>query len=267
MSTYFNGTVTKGGIIGGVSGIDSVEEELTAYEEWLNSQEADELVKAYKDAYAEEEIIHSVEVDEVGQDVDIKEDSKHNKLNIVLDFDNTIVDTNQAICDFYNNKTNSNIKVEDIKSYTLTETLTKWTKEQIDNIFCEKEFFDMLKPIDGAIESINKMLEARHTVKIATCHNPRGIGLKYDYTQRVFPMIDEIIFIVHKNGVRMNKSSVYGDILIDDNIMCLESCQVKIPICFGDYSYNKDYKGLKVNCWEGVMDWIEVISLSGLRVK
>lgn len=273
MSTYFNGTVTKDGIIGGVSGVSSVDvaEEKNEYEIWLDSEECKELARAYRegnDDFADitsrlnacdDRDKYNNDNKEVGQEIRVN--GNNNKLIINIDFDNCLVNSNVGAISYYNEKTNSNSTVDMIKDYSFLSAMPLWSKEQINDIFCQENFFKYLKPFEFAREVVDSLISKGHTVRIVTCHNPKGIKFKSDFIAKEFPMIEEVVYITHKGGnVKMDKSAICGNVLIDDHISNLETAKVDYPICYGNYVYNELWEGIKVNCWMGVETWIDEIS-------
>jgi hypothetical protein len=46
---------------------------------------------------------------------------------------------------------------------------------------------------------------------------------------------------------------------MDDKPEALQSVQSTCKICFGDYSWNRDYKGFKVNSWLGFKAFVDKI--------
>ena len=181
---------------------------------------------------------------------------------IYIDCDGVIMDTNRGAIEYYNYKTNSNIKVEDIDNFSFANLMVKWEKADIDNMFIQEEFFKFIKPVDGCIETLKKLHDEGYSLKIVTIHKSEGIIYKAKWIESYLKdIVDEVIYVTH-NGkdIKMDKSFLHGSIFLDDNTDCLNSCtEITFPICFGDYKYNKNWNGRKANTWNEAYNIIKDI--------
>jgi 5'(3')-deoxyribonucleotidase len=179
-------------------------------------------------------------------------------VKICIDFDSTIVDTSYAMFLYYQDKTkDTSIKYDKNKtSWSMTELLPLFSKEEIDNIFIEEDFFNYLQLLPNAYEVLNRLSED-FELEIITYHNPKGIKLKENWIKNNLPMIDIITILPLENSkMTLDKSCAEGFLLIDDNIDCLKSSNTRYRICFGRYQWNTSYCGSKNN--KRCLNWVEV---------
>lgn len=93
-------------------------------------------------------------------------------------------------------------------------TATEQYRAQIDTILFKRGFFRSLQPIPGAIEGINKLHEAGHSVRICTApmvENEWCLYEKHDWVKRFLGEEWCRRLIIAKD-----KTYILGDYLIDD---------------------------------------------------
>lgn len=151
-------------------------------------------------------------------------------INIIVDFDNTIVNSTKAIWYVYRDITHDfSTKLEDLRSWYLTDICPLWSAEEVNNTFSDSRFYQVLEPIQGMIQLLEKLHNQGHRIIICTCHDAEGIPLKDKYIQEHLSFVDEVIYIRYKG--KIGKSNILGDIIIDDSLDALNSSSVRYKIC------------------------------------
>lgn len=179
-------------------------------------------------------------------------------MKIIVDFDNTIADSAKEIINIYNYLYDETCihKTNEIK-WDFDGIIPKERLCEMLEYFERKEFFDTLKPIDGAYDVL-KQLSKDNEVIIVSKHPSSSSSLKREWIRKHFPFINRCVFL---DQVGMDKSVIHGDVVIDDNLECLESITAKYKICFGDYAYNYYSTYPKANTWLEVLGMLKMCGI------
>lgn len=174
-----------------------------------------------------------------------------NPNHIYLDVDGVIFHSCQAICDILNGLYDTNVKGSDILSWNFKEFDEEFMDEDIEELFENKRFFEIVKWIDGAFEFIRK-----HENKIIII--TKGTNDNIYYKSAMFrtlglniPVIS-LPFECSKGAIDMS-----GGLLIDDCTHNLKESNATYKIQFLEYKddknnireWTKDWKGLKMYRW------------------
>lgn len=179
---------------------------------------------------------------------------------ILLDFDSTLVDSSKAFYDYYVEQTGDNLTSYDESKidWSMRKLCPLYTQEQADNVYIQPGFFKYLRLYPNAYEVLTKLKEEDHFLHIVSCHKPQGMAYKMQWIKKNLPMIDEVTLIPIAHGnVKFDKSSVKGDILVDDSLSALKSASTKFKLCYGFYAWNKEWQGDRVLNWNEVYDYIK----------
>ena len=177
---------------------------------------------------------------------------------IIIDLDNTIINSPLTIINLHN-KLNPN------KQYQYTDELN-WnfspiikSKEELSELFMlfdNPSFYDEVKIYDGAIEFINELAKSNKVI-ICSKHNENRKPISTEWIKRAMPNV-ELVFVdsfEQKGNLFPNAFAV-----IDDRIDSLDSFNNNlIKICFGNYSWNKEWEGLKFDNWGDIKKTIKYI--------
>lgn len=140
-------------------------------------------------------------------------------MDILIDVDGVVADFVGGLLDAIN----SSLKATDITVYWMFELLSPEERKQATSIMSEPSFWRCLRPIDRAIEGVEKLREAGHSILWAT--HPwsccRGwCDARRDWLYQHFAADDdEILF-------GSAKYRIAGDVLIDDNPKFIKSWQI-----------------------------------------
>lgn len=131
---------------------------------------------------------------------------------VLVDMDDTIEQLLPAWLDWLNDRYGVLVTPDDIHSWNMDEAYPMLTKEQVYEPLFHDEFWDNVKPMDGAAEYLERIINDGHEVYIVTASNPHTLKAKMDKVLfRYFPFIhwDHVI-------VTSKKQLIYGDVRIDD---------------------------------------------------
>lgn len=152
---------------------------------------------------------------------------------IVIDFDDTLVDTRKAITQLYEEATGD--RVDDNFSHQYLDFCKKWSESDLGPLFEDKKLFDILSPIDDNCEAAIKYL--RHIgYDLVLCSLHRCNGIK-EKQHRLHELFGEDTFknTIFLTNLKDNKDYVVADVFIDDNLHNLSTNNSKVRILFDKY--------------------------------
>lgn len=178
-------------------------------------------------------------------------------MRLFIDFDGTIVDTIERICDLYNEDFSyydnfEPINSEDIKTWSFQE-LTFADSSTVNKYFTQPRFFnEYLKEMDDACDVINRLHNNGDTIIIVTTGTAPNLKLKKAWLRNHI-LFDEFIGVdiqVHRNKDHIDMK---GGIFIDDMTQNLKGSNAMYKICFGNkYNWNNDWTGIRCCNWDDV---------------
>lgn len=185
---------------------------------------------------------------------------KNSRRTIVIDFDNTIVNSSETILKFlyWKNryKTNNTFKYDstilnwDFTPYAKTEEDIKFCKAQFNN----QKFYDELEPMEGALEALRE-LHKKYRIVICSNRNVENIEMFVTTIRNLFgDVIDDIVPLIDE----FDKSIVKAYIRIDDKIECMRKDCSSFNILFGEYGYNKNCDEDDFDC--RAFSWNEILN-------
>ena len=144
------------------------------------------------------------------------------KINLFIDFDNTIVNTTKAVVEVYNEKFNANINYLDIENYNLTPYIKNIDEKERSKLFCEKEMYSKLKPYEGVFDVLNKLKESNlFNIYLVTNCAPKSIPYKVKWLEEnnFDQLFSGKIYLDITGCQGYNKSiiNMENSILIDDH--------------------------------------------------
>ena len=181
------------------------------------------------------------------------------KLTILIDMDDTIENLTEVWTQKLNNAHNLSVSINDIKEWDMTKAFPTLSSEEVFRPLRDSNLWDEVKPKKGAVEYIDKMIHDGHDIFIVTASHPDTVSPKINKVIfKYFPFIDyENIIVSYK------KQMIIGDVLIDDAPHNLEGGYYA-KILFSaphNLKYDADKNSMiRVNSWEEVYDWINIIS-------
>lgn len=177
------------------------------------------------------------------------------KPTLYIDMDNVVFDTISTIKRMYDEEYRyysayEYVPVQKIKSYEFSE-LKLLTKERLNEYFCSGRFFDCVTCLDDAeriIAQLNRLGGFPVTfISIGTPENIKGKSEWVSTFNRLWHTNADFygVYDINKSNIPL-----IGGVLIDDELKNLQNNSANHSICFGDYLWNKEWKG------ERVLDWI-----------
>jgi len=176
-----------------------------------------------------------------------------NKLPLYIDMDEVICKFLEELCSEYNYKYNKRIKISDIKTWSLN---TYMDGDKAFEIINSPGFFGSLEPIEGAIETIEKLVnDDRYEVFIITSpSNEHSVFEKYKWIQQNLPFFDvRNLILVGNKGDLLSRIGNDG-ILFDDCPEYLSKFNgVRVVM---DRAYNRELV-VGIDCDYRVSEWSE----------
>jgi len=182
------------------------------------------------------------------------------KLTIYLDLDEVICKLLDKLCRIYNYKYDKNLKPNDIKTYSLSQ----YIGEKGIEILKQPGFFRMLEPIEGAIETIKKLVnDGNEMFIISSPMNEYSVFEKYLWIRKHLPFFDiKNLILVGNKGDLLSRigDGIDSGILFDD---CPEYISkfngVSVVM---DRAYNRELV-VGVDCDYRVSGWDEFYGVVG----
>ena len=177
-------------------------------------------------------------------------------MNLYIDFDNTIVNTNKAICSLYDEDFKWYKKYKKV-DWSLIDTwdfeeLTCASKEYINYYFNQPRFFNRLEFMDNAFEVLLMLYEKYNITIVSMGYSPNLKG-KEKWCEKHIPFLKRE-FINLKKFSDKSHIDMSDGILIDDSTKNLKTSNAKMKICFGDETgWNNNWNGLRCNNWYDVL--------------
>lgn len=183
-----------------------------------------------------------------------------NKQTIFFDFDLTIINSAKAYCLTYNELFQNHpdfVPADYTQCHDYDLRKIAPLSQDIYYIFGHEKFFKYCEFINSNTKKVLKELSEEYNIKICTIGNPTNIAHKILWIAENLPFIKFIIPLVdnsRNNITKMDKSCINmkNGIIIDDHIDNLKSSNASKKICFGDYGWNKHWKGLKCNDYDDI---------------
>ena len=170
------------------------------------------------------------------------------RMKLILDVDGVVIKSVDAMCQLLNEKYDTNASAIDVKSWNFREIKSDLTPEEIEELFSDERFFDIVEFYDGVLELINTYSDRIMFCSKGNCDNIKhkrklfnSFGL-YD-----IPLIG-LPLEVSKSIINMQNC-----IFIDDCVKNLNESNAEIKILFREYDNGADWQigwdGLEMNGW------------------
>jgi len=138
------------------------------------------------------------------------------KLLLYIDIDEVIAKFLDKLCSEYNYKYNKRIKISDIKTWSLN---TYMDGDKAFEIINSPGFFGSLEPIEGAIETIKKLVnnDRYEVFIISSPSNEYSVYEKYLWCKKHLPFFDvRNLILVGNKGELLSRIDGENSILFDD---------------------------------------------------
>lgn len=170
-------------------------------------------------------------------------------MNILVDLDDVLNNLLEAWTAYLNSMYNLDMKPEDITEWDITKAFKSLTPEQIFNPLTDPKLYDNVTIRKDAKKYL-PLLAQKHKIRIVT-NTPVSIS-EYKFNKTLYNIFQ---FIKQEDVVvTVNKSSISGDVLIDDYIRNFDGCTCR-KLLFTQ-PHNKDIELpddiIRVNNWEEI---------------
>ena len=160
-------------------------------------------------------------------------------MRILVDIDNTCIDSNLEIIRQYREYTND-YKIPYVEKdigwdFSPVIDSNIWDGNKITKTFSSKEFYNNVKLKNDCKYVLNKLISLGHEVIIVTKPSKNGLDLRINFINKNIPNTS-VIFLMQDN---FDKSIINGDIIIDD-VLGSHKGDRKLNLLFGNYGYNND---------------------------
>lgn len=176
----------------------------------------------------------------------------NNITHIFIDIDGVIFHSCQAMIDILNERYGGNFDGSDVTSWNFQCCYPNMTSEEIEDTFNDPKFFDIVKPIDGALEFMNRYRDKIILVTKANIENYAHKRKWFDDRGFNIPMI-ALPLNVSKGFIDMqNCTGFYNySLFIDDSTNNLQETNADYNIMFKEYNDQKEREWQKG--WDGLV--------------
>lgn len=178
------------------------------------------------------------------------------KLTVLVDFDQTLNNLNDAWVDYLNNRHGTTVKPDDIRDWDMTKAFPALTSEQIYAPLKEEALWSNVVPLNKSYENVVKLREDGHRILVVTTSNPTTVPIKLNRVLfKYFPFFD-----YHDVIITSRKQLICGDVLVDDapHNLTGDTIYKKILITA---SHNKEFNeesigAVRCNDWDEIYEVI-----------
>jgi 5'(3')-deoxyribonucleotidase len=173
---------------------------------------------------------------------------------LCVDVDDVICNLQEVVVNLFNKRYGSHYSVEDFTEYDVMNILPTQDAMVLKDMYGETGLYDKVKPMPGAQEALEKLINLGHQVYLVTAAIPKTYGEKVAFIKRFFPYIDDghIVAMRHKHMFKC-------DVMIEDNLNNLLAKPYYHRICF-DRPWNRE-----VNDWtydiHRCKNWNEIVEV------
>lgn len=175
---------------------------------------------------------------------------KHNITHLFIDIDGVIFASCDSIIQILNERYGGNFDGSDVTSWNFQCCYPNMTSEEIEDTFNDPKFFDIVKPIDGALEFMDRY---RDKIILVTKANFENYAHKRKwFDDRGFGSIPIIALplSVSKSLVNMDSVTEYS-IFIDDSTQNLIDSNADFRVQFREFNDQKEREWQKG--WDGLV--------------
>ena len=187
------------------------------------------------------------------------------KINVYVDFDNTMVDTNQSAVEMLNKIYNKNQDYRDVYRYDFKDLFPECTDEVIDYIFSSEELFNNIKLFEKCKDILS---DDNLNIKIISVGTIKNLDLKNYWLKNNFDFNAQLIgFEDKQTDKEKSVIDMSNQVFIDDRIAVLRNSNAKIKILYRngtDVSWNHISPNEE---WYVVDTWDEIGEILNFYIK
>lgn len=174
---------------------------------------------------------------------------KHNITHLFIDIDGVIFASCDAIIQILNERYGGNFDGSDVTSWNFQCCYPNMTSEEIEDTFNDPKFFDIVKPIDGALEFMDRYRDKIILVTKANIENYAHKRKWFDDRGFNMPII-ALPLNVSKGFINMDNIDEYS-LFIDDSTQNLIDCNADYKVQMREYNDDKEREWQKG--WDGLV--------------
>lgn len=177
---------------------------------------------------------------------------------LILDFDNTIVDTTRAMIKAMNPYIKDVDKKVDENAlsycWSFADIFPETHLRYVDILFNSKQLFDNMQLFPNVYNTLKDLHNKGVQIYICTIGSYKNIKLKLDYLHEHLPFVD--VIPIAQNNILMDKAiiNMVNAVFLDDNCNCLNSSNADIKILYKHDNFttekNRVWNGFVATSWE-----------------
>lgn len=184
------------------------------------------------------------------------------KLTILVDMDDTIEELGDAWISYLNDKYGADVARESVTDWDISKFYPNLTRNQVYEPLKNEDLWRNVKPKDGAVEYLKKLIIDGHDIYILTASHYKSIQHKIGLV-----FLKYFSFIPWRNVIiACNKQMIKGDVLIDDGVHNLLGGDYRKILI--DAPHNRSFNAeendmIRVRTWSEVYEAIKKIADEG----
>ena len=187
---------------------------------------------------------------------------------IIIDIDNTLINTIATITNLYNEDFKWYSKFQPIDWHNVKtwnfEELELASRDYINHYFNQPRFFREAVLMDDVLEVIGRLYQKGYEIVFCSmCYSPNGRG-KEIFLRGLFPYA-KFINVNMKEYPDKRHIDMSGAIFVDDDGKNLDTSNAAIKVCFGEIlPWNENYDGDRCYSWLDFEEFINDLEEGGL---
>ena len=134
------------------------------------------------------------------------------RLTVLVDFDQTLNNLNEAWVQYLNEKHGTTVSPNDIREWDMNKAFPTLKAKDIYEPLKTEELWERVVPLPGAYDGVCNLKRDGHKVLVVTTSNPTTVPIKLEKVLfRYFPF-----FTYNDVVITSHKQLMLGDVLIDD---------------------------------------------------
>lgn len=131
---------------------------------------------------------------------------------LCIDIDDVICPLQETVIKLFNERFGSNYTLKNFTEYNIMNVLPLQDGSVMKGMYGEPGLYNKIKPLPGAQEGLQKLINDGHQVYLVSAAVPKTYGEKVEFIHRYFPFIDDghIVCMKHKWMFKC-------DVMIEDN--------------------------------------------------
>lgn len=188
---------------------------------------------------------------------------------IIIDIDNTLINTIATITNLYNDDFKWYSKFQPVDWHNVKtwdfEELELASRDYINHYFNQPRFFREAVFMDDALEVIGRLYQKGYEIIFCSmCYSPNGKGkelfLKGLFQYAKFINVNTKEY-PDKSHIDMSGNTVF----LDDDSKNLETSNATIKVCFGElFPWNENYDGDRCYSWLDFEEFVNDLEEGGI---